>query len=474
MFYVIFTLILVILCATLYYKKEWFKNKEKNNNYIKLLVLIFVFIAFINVFLPDGFAYRFIDNFELLKETHNPLHAILRGFYAMSIIVLPIAVFFKKKSFIKVTTYITLPTILLNIIFYFQYISYYTSPLTEKASVFGVALLPFTTNVVFRSIIFGLIMGLALIISLYVILNNKDKLKFTCKKEVFNFIILSISLFISNMPIYTIQQITGDVTNITFNFMDPMHFIYMVFIVMEVLVLTLIFKNKSYDDKYILLLVLSLSLLFQYNSFFKTEGVITATRYPLQLCNIAGAFILITLITKNEKMFHFTAVVNVTGALIAIILCDSTKDVGFLYSMNIHYMTEHTNVLIIPLLALILGVFKPLKISDIKHFFIGFTIYYLSVFVIGTILNGLASLTGNGYFSCNYLFMFNKDAATRLIGSWVGILFDIKLVILNYFEIHLVQILVYVAFLVVCALIFFGLYAIFRRKVDNNNATYSS
>lgn len=469
MFYLIFGFLSVLFLTFLFFYK--FNNKFSQKFHIdldkimKILVIVLISISFIEIFLPDAFSLRYIWDFNYLKENHDPFHAIIRAFNAMAVITLPFAVFYKKASFIKITSYILLPAIFVNIVCYYQYIDYFTSDLTlQYATVFGDKLYPYLTNEVFRSIVFGLIMGLELIIATYVLLFNLDSLKFKNKKEIGIFFALLAALFLSNMPIYTIQQIIGGTTNITFNFGDPMHFIFMGLIVIEGFILTIIFKNQSYENKYILLLIMSISLMFQYNTFFKTDGVITATRYPLQLCNIAGAFLITTLLLKSQKMFHFTVVVNVTGALIAIILCDSTKDVGFLYCMNIHYMVEHCNVLLVPLLGLILGVFEPLKKKDLKHFVVGFSIYYGVVLIIGTILNGIANKTGNDYFTCNYLFMFQKEAAMRLVGDFAGKFFDIKLTLFNYYHLYLVQILVYIVFLLICTLIFFGLYVIFRRK----------
>lgn len=443
-----------------------FKDKKSKlfEKAIKIIAVLFVCLCFISLFLPDAFALRFIWDFDYLKSHHNPIHAIMRCFYAMAIITLPIAIFFKKKNFIRTSIYILLPTCLLNIIFYKQFIFYYTSPLTSYAPVFGMTLLPYLTNRIFRTTLFGLIMSFELLQCLYLLLKYNKYMIINSFIDFSKFALMSIFLFISNMPIYTLQQLFGNVGKITFNVGDISHIIFMLIIIIEAIVLYTIFKDETYENKYILLLVMSLSLLFQYNSFFKTDGIIIADRYPLQLCNIAGALLVVTLLTKSEKMFHFTVVVNVIGAIIAIILCDSTKDVGILYCMNIHYMVEHANVLLVPVLALVLQVFKPFTLKDVKHVIIGFTTYFVSVFIIGTFLNGMKEKTGNMYFDCNYLFMFDKKAAMRLVAPWVGKLFDIKLTFFKYYNVYLVQILIYLVFLAICIGTFYLLYFLFSKK----------
>jgi len=467
MFYFLYVF---ISCIAIYLMIKGLKDKKKKeliSNLLKKASVAFLAIAFINVFLPDKFSLRYNWNFPYLSIHHDSFHAIVRLIDASAIVTLPIVMFFDNKYIKKYVTYILSIGFILSFFSYNTFIEYYTSEyIKEYATVFGDKLYPFLTNVFFRSFIFGILLFISMMIIIYnTIINYKD-LKFESKKEVTNFIFISIGLLLTNMPIYTIQQLFGTTSNITFNFLDPMHFVFIFIIILEFIVLYKIFKDKTYETKYILLLIMALSLLFQYNTFFKTDGVITATRYPLQLCNIAGAFMLITLLTKNEKMFHFTLTINVTGAMIAIILCDSTKDVGVLYEMNIHYMVEHINVFLIPLLAISLGVFKPLKKKDSKDMLIGFACYYMGVLLIGTILNSLYKATENDYFKCNYLFMFDKEAGMRLVGDFVGTLFDIKLTLFKFIEFSMVQLIIFIVFSIICTGIFFLLYTIFKGK-DN-------
>ena len=88
---------------------------------IKILTIIFLVLSFIDIFLPDAFALRYIFDFNYLKEHHNAFHAIIRAFNAMAVITLPFAVFYKKQSFVKVTSFILLPTIIVNVICYKDY-----------------------------------------------------------------------------------------------------------------------------------------------------------------------------------------------------------------------------------------------------------------------------------------------------------------------------------------------------------------
>lgn len=469
MFFILFSAVMAAVAAALLRTLRRQREEDgslagKTDKAFRVLTVIWLALCFVELFLPDAFTLRYIWDFAYLEANNDAIHALVRAFNSMAILILPVAVFFRRPSFEKLAVWLMLPVVLINIASYPVYLGYYTSELTVYASVFGEKLRPFLTNAIFRSCFFGAVMGLELSIVLYVLLFRARSLRFRSREEWKSFLLLILPLFISNMPINTMQQLTGDVTDIYFSFGTATHFAFIVWLVLEGIVLTTIFRKRPWEDKYILLLIMSLSLLFQYNSFFRTDGVITATRYPLQLCNIAGAFLLVTLLTKSEKMFHFTVTVNVTGALIAIILCDSTTDVGVLYCMNIHYMVEHANVLLVPILALLLGVFKPLKAADLKDFVKGFVLYFTGVWLLGTLFNGLAEWAGNDYFSCNYLFMFKKEAAVRLVGDFIAPFFDLKLTLFGHFHIYLAQPLVLLVFLLICSGIFHLLRLFVREK----------
>ena len=201
------------------------------------------------------------------------------------------------------------------------------------------------------------------------------------------------------------------------------------------------------EDRYILVLILSLSLLLQFNQLFSSLGELTCKRMPLQLCNIAAYFIFISVATKNRRMFLFNILVNVAGGIIAAIVLD-VKGVGILYSANLHYIVEHNNVIVAPLLALILGIFEPITQKDYKTFVWYFTAYYLAIFVIGTTFNAIYKATDNRFFYCNYLFMFDQEVAEGLVG-FAGVLFNPTLCIGPVTIYPVIQPIIYATFVAI-------------------------
>ena len=62
-------------------------------------------------------------------------------------------------------------------------------------------------------------------------------------------------------------------------------------------------------------------------------------RLPVQLCNLAAYFYMIAIIFKNQKLFNFCYIINILGALIAILAPDLNP--GPLGFWNMHYTFEH-------------------------------------------------------------------------------------------------------------------------------------
>lgn len=432
-------------------------SKERISKTMKILTIVYMSLVFIGVLLPDAFVLT-LDP-EELSVAYVP-QALIRWFQYVSFLVLPVIAYFNKDVFKKIAIYFCLPVAIIYLCFFNQLLDYHVSP--QGTGIYDIRYLAqgikdFMINPVFRG---GLIIGSTLIeigvIALMFIKESEyfkkfDLLKFDAKKVGVFFLVLAC-LIASIVPIYVPQHLIGH-TNIIFKSFSLSHLAWFVVLVGEIIILTKIFRKRSYEDKYILLLMLALSLFVQYNQLFSRLGELTCKRMPFQLCNIAAYLCLIMLVTKNEKLYHFSLIVNVAGGLIALIVMD-TEGTGIGSPANIHYIAEHHNVMAVPILCLLLGLFKPLKKQDIKDFVFGFTFYWSFVLVLGTILNGVYAITGSDYFRVNYLFMFQKEDTGKIVPflkNW----FDVKLSIGDFALYPLIQLLVYFGLMGLCFAIFF-------------------
>jgi hypothetical protein len=231
-------------------------------------------------------------------------------------------------------------------------------------------------------------------------------------------------------------------------------------------------RKKSPESQYIILLIGALSLLLQYSTYLASNGLLGPDRFPLQLCNVAVYLILFALLLKNEKLYHAALVVNVLGALFAVVLVDAnyftasdgTKYLaGVFYCRNVGYILEHTKIIVLPLLCAILKLYKPLKLKDVWDPTIGFAVYHAVALRFGTLFNGLEVITGNAYWDCNYLFMFKASVTTRLVGKFASVFYDVNFQI-GPFNFYLGELAIVFIFEALMVGGFYLMYAFFHEK----------
>lgn len=424
------------------------------------LVIAYMILTFVSILMPDEFVLGIAD----VKYKLDTVQMIVRWFNFVSFVALPIAVYFDKPLFKKIAVYFCLPIAIVYSCYFGKMLVGFTSELGTGIS--DIRYLPefisnFMYNPVFRGVLFFSILLCQIGIILILLLKDRSFLKFN-KRDVINFALVVVLLIFSIIPPYALEGIFNTYTNVIFKPFSILHFVWIMLIILEVFICTIVFKKRTMEDRYILVLILALSLLLQFNQLFATLGELTCKRMPLQLCNIAAYLILVSIITKNRNLFLFNILVNVAGGIIAAIVLD-VEGKGILYWSNIHYIIEHNNVIVVPLLCLLLGIFEPITKKDYKMFVIDFSLYYIIIFILGTIFNGLYKLTGSDYFYCNYLFMFDRGTAERLVG-FAGVLFDTKLGIGTFTVYPIAQIAIYFAFLGIGSLMFIILKNAVKKK----------
>ena len=482
-FYIVFFLLVAIsACALIFVKRRYASASEidtltpfdtTRDKVAKVLCIVWMSLYFLNLFLPNAFAMRTFEDLTPYESGENIPFALLTWAHDVAFLVIPMAIFMKDKTFKKIAAYFCLIVCILNAAFFYKYIGFYTDA-AHSAGIKELRFLSdsakaFFTNYTFRAIYFAVLCYLeATLLINIAVFDTKDIIPTFTVKKVLTFLAVLVGLLFSILPIYVPQYLfkgyalTTEQGFSTFAFGKFYHIGWIIFTILEGVAITLIFRKKSYEIRYIVVLCLGLSLLLQYNEMFTGIGEITASRMPFQLCNMAAFFILLTLLTKSEKMYHFTLAINSVGAFIAMIICDSSP-YGVTYIMSIHYMVEHTNVILAPLMCATLGIFKPLKLKDIKDFVALFSGLFVFLILLGGTFTGLYETTGNDYWKCNYLFMFDKEN-TMNIAKFSGPLFDMKVKIGGFFTLSMIQLVMYVVFLSICIGAFCIFYAFFREK----------
>lgn len=463
MFFIVFIIVGLSVGAYLLFKKLNPDATDKVVDKILKVAVVVLFAAYVlRVLLPDSFI-RCLS-YDEAKNNSLRLFAVLRWLNALTAVVLPVAVFFDNKYFKDIAVFICIPITIVSVCFSDMYIAGFIDEAGRGLnSVSGLSegFRAFLFDGTFRSICLYAFWVLEL--SVPVILALKEKIIFRKrdKKEIGITLLVALAVTVGAIPIYIPQYLFG-YSDILFDKFTLPQFIWMFLIAAEIVVLYRIFKDKDAETKEILCLVLSLMLLSQYTQMFGAVSI-NARRLPFQLCNIGSFLVLAFVITKSKKIFDFAIIVNVVGVLIAVAMPDLDGE-GLFYLWNMHFVLEHTNVLVVPVLALLLGVAPPIDNATLKHFLAGYGIYFGSVWVLGTVFNAIYNAKGTPFFNgVNYMFMFDPVVADDTIHG-VGRLFEINATLGNVVIYPLIAFLFFVAFGAICLGIYWLLRLAFSFK----------
>lgn len=432
-----------------------FKNKEerKYKIFIKALTIIFLVFGFLRFFLSD-YMINLVNTDDASYDI-DFFQIILRWGYYLNYAVIPMAIFFRHRVFKNILCYFCLIFTILSVIFYKDFMFYF---LDERGS--GIHLAPWM-----RYVFFGLELGLAMFIPIFMQIKEKYHINYRDYKEWLNMLICIPLILMQMMPVYIPQYLFG-YTSISPKAYSSYHLIWTGIMIVEFYILYKYFNYKCYEDRYMICVFLAIVLFFHYDSLY-LKGI-TLPRLPVQLCNMAAYFYIICIPLRLKKMFNFCFICNIVGAVIATVTPDfSGGAFGF---WNMHYMYEHMLVLIIPALAMGLRVFPRVNKKSLVHMVFGFTCYFMFCLILGTILNGFSDKTGT---TVNYFFLFDME---KMYG-WLPFLeFTEDLaVIFGRFEIYpLFVMIIYCGFLFLCVLFYWFVIKLYDYIDDHHELRKSS
>lgn len=475
MFYLFFFLLvgLILVASGVFIftpKLNTVKSKDIIERCLKIGVIVFCALFILSNFLPDITNLCYSREELLLNPVDSSL-ALIKWFASTSFVLLPLAVFYDNRTVRNLAIFFSLLAGVLQIVFYPQFLELFTSENgrgLNSIKVLSDSFKKFMINPTFRSIYFGLTVGLQIVIPIVLVISKKHIFNVKSLKEWGWFLLMGVVTFASSVPITSLQHLFGH-TNIMFTAWSLPHLIWILLVVGQIIALYFLLRNKEYKIKRIAMFILALSLLSQYSQIF---GVITISvkSIPLQLCNIGTFFVVISLVTKSKKIFDFTVIVNVVGAMFALAVPELENE-GLFYVYNIYFCAEHGNVLIVPILCLMLKLFGRVDKKSLKNFLIGFNIYFFSVMLLGIIANAIATKTGNGFWKANWFFMFDQKTAADLI-PFLGNLFNAKITMGMVTVFPVAKLIIYGVFSAVCFLAFGMIQLIYfiSGKINKNKA----
>ena len=417
---------------------------------LKILTVAFGVVGLFRFMLCDGFI--FVINGGLMDlvyyESTDILSTVLRWGYFACYSVLPMAVFTKSRLFRNLAELWCLPFVLLSCVFFEKYMVYFAQDTGR-----GIYM-PSTL----RAVYFVLELSLAMTIILSLLIKERHLPRVTDGREWARFLIALPCVAVLTMPVYVPQSLIGYSTLRVGTF-NAFHIGWMVLLAIVTVALCRLFRFRSYEDRYNLCLFLTLVLFFHYNSLYLMG--FSLPRLPIQLCNLAAFFYMLAIPFKMERFFQFCFIVNITGTLIAILSPDfATTGVGF---WNLHYIFEHSLVLMVPVLAMGLRLFPRITRRSLKYMLIGFCFYFLFCMIGGGLLNIFSDYTGQ---EVNYFFMFDLDKAKSFV-SFISFVEVLPVVIGAYTFYPLMMPIIFVGFLVLCLVFYKATFFFYRMEEDH-------
>ena len=341
----------------------------------------------LNMFSPFG------DNIFL-----TVLGILLIWFSFSAMLNILLSVFYKYDTLKNLTRFFSLPVLLLDLLCFNVY-----ATAVIGSDVFEV----FDVRIVFMVLELGIAIALA---TTDMFIEERRELLIPTKSAVGAMLYTLPFTLLAIMPAYVPQALLGfadpsvEIENITEEHRIVLYFALIIpFVIFQAL------KNKSYDVKRFFMIYMSLALLWTYLSYWTFSDLADPLNWPLHLCNTAMFIIPICLIFKLDKVFYFCLFINVMGALLAMLMPNTSSTVNALGTDRIIFWVNHYPAFFSPILLVALKIFKRPKFREWLYSYVVFSIY----FVIVLILNAWFSNYGEVDF-----FFLNSDFIVSKLGDW--------------------------------------------------------
>ena len=229
----------------------------------------------------------------------------------------------------------------------------------------------------------------------------------------------------------------------------------------------LVYRNKSFDERSFALIALSLSAFL---NFFSVERS-GLSGLPLHLCNTAIVMMLITYVFRLRGLFYFTYLVNVLGALFAILMPNT--DTFLTEPGTVLFWYNHLYAFALPILGVALRFFPKPNFKLVLRAIGVFTIYFVVIaFIDGWFNNAPFNTEGK---LIDYFFLYSGFYVDKF--SFALPMYNIEWKILNSAgEVMILlrpvyQLVIYVIFIASMFLLW-GIYAtLFRVSDDHKELT---
>lgn len=295
-----------------------------------------------------------------------------------------------------------------------------------------------------------------------------EKEKFTCnRKQILSLLALSLPFLISSMSAYTPANILGQTIFGLGNPHKPADFTHRCFLYLSFLLpicyyLTL--SPLSEKEKRSALIQISLGSFFGYISINRFDIWSNLSHWPLHLCCTAMYTMPLTLLWKNYWLYYFTFFINVLGAFLALLMPNFSSSLPLFSPHVMEFYINHLHAFFMPVLIVLLGIYKRPKIKYFVYSQIGFLLYFAFVMFVNVYL------TAHGTESD--FFFINSDFVADKLGQWAENIFNATISFElkgHTYVIHLMYDVAYYVVYIFLALGMWFVYELLFRIIDERN-----
>ncbi len=394
----------------------------------------------------------------LLTKAEGAIGSLSNDLWTASLILCFVSAFFLEESNVSVRRYIGAPIAFLITLAF---------PIVVKGIV-G------TDYVSYRSILMGLELA---IIDFYYFHSYLEEGKFKLsKKEIRNLFAILIPLLFTMFSSYTPSLVFGrSIVLGDYSLSTPKgpsnlsHRIYVYLSFLLPILYFILINPMEKRERRGALLQISLATFFGYATIHRAYIWTSLSGWPLHLCNTAMYTMPITLIFISYGLYYFTFFVNVLGAFLALMMPNFSDGLSVFDPTVVAFFINHLHAFFMPVLIMLLGVYKRPKFKYFLYSQIGFFVYFAFVMGVNTVL------TAHGISSD--FFFINSDFVADKLGDWAKNLFKMTVTFekngLTY-VIHLAYDIVYYLVYVILAFGMWFLYELLFRMVDELSVIKSS
>ncbi len=219
-----------------------------------------------------------------------------------------------------------------------------------------------------------------------------------------------VAMILVNIPNYAMNAVIGT-ENITWYLKDfsLAHRIALYFAFIIPLVLYLVLKRTSIENRRLVLLYYALASLIIFSNDFRLADMQRLSNLPLHLCHTAMYITPLCLMFNGRKVFYFTYFINVLGAFIALLVPNYGESVVTSASVVLFWV-NHYQAFFMPLLVVGLGIFPRPRLKEFKYSMIGFAVYFVFILFINALFTNFDP--GVDYFFLNSNYIADK------LGEW--------------------------------------------------------